>query len=391
MIYRFDRCALDVARHELRRDGEEVPLEPQVFALLQLLAERPGALVSRDDLVARVWQGRIVSEATIAARINAARRAVGDDGRAQRVIRTVPRCGIRLVAEVSAEPAGADRAPSGEAQRVYMTRSRDGTALAYATTGAGPPLLRGSHWLTHLELDWHSPVWRPFLDALGRDFAVTRWDQRGTGMSARDVDDFGLERMTDDLEAVADAAGLDRFPVFAVSQAVPVAVNFAVRRPERVTRLVLYGGYATGRAVHDGAEQAEGVAFETMVRSGWGRPDSAFVRAFSTMFMPDATPEQIDSFVDIQLASASGEVAARLRRATHAFDVRDRLGAVRAPTLVVHVRGDAVQPVARGQDLAAGIPGAEFLMLEGRNHVPLPPDPAAAAVLAAVRRFVLGA
>lgn len=394
MIYRFDRCELDVERHAFTVDGREVPLEPQVFSLLRLLAERPGIVLSRDTLVDEIWGGRIVSEATISSRINAARRAVGDDGKAQRIIRTVPRCGIKLVCPVTSISSGLqpEPAPPGpERQHVHMTRSKDGTLLAYATTGSGPPLLRGSHWLTHLERDWHSPVWRPLLDALGRDFAVTRWDQRGTGLSARDVDRFDLEAMIDDLEAVADAAGLARFPIFAVSQAVPAAIGFAARRPERVSRLVLYGGYAVGRALRaDRTSRAEAEAFQTLVRSGWGRPDSAFIRAFSTMFMPDATPAQLDDFVALQLASASGETAARLREATLRYDVRDRLAAIRAPCLVVHVRGDAVQPPSQAQELAAGIPGAELLMLEGRNHAPLPQDPAWQALIDANRRFLLG-
>jgi DNA-binding winged helix-turn-helix (wHTH) protein/pimeloyl-ACP methyl ester carboxylesterase len=392
LIYRFGSCELDDVRHAFRRQGVAKSLEPQVFDLLHLLLRQPGALVTRDTLIDQVWGGRIVSDSTIAARINAARRAVGDDGRVQRVIRTVSRRGIQLICEVEiGEEAAPPRtaAPADAAQRVRFARSRDDTLIAYATTGRGVPLMRGGHWLTHLEQDWRSPVCRPLLDALGRDFAVTRYDQRGTGLSTRDIARLDLEAMTDDLAAVADAAGLDRFPIYAASQAVPVAVNFAARHPDRVSRLVLYGGYVVGRGLRDdAAERAEGEAFLTMVRSGWGSPHSAFIRAFSTLFMPDASSEQIDSFVQIQLASAGPSLAARLREAIGLFDVSHRLGEVRAPTLVIHPRNDTVHRLDQGLALAAGVPGAELLVLESRNHIPLPQDPAFGELTAAIRDFL---
>lgn len=385
MLYRFGCCELDTTRHVLRRDGREQAVEPQVFDLLHLMLRHPGDLVSRDALIETVWGGRIVSEATIDARINAARRAIGDDGRAQAVIRTVPRRGYRLIVPV--ETGAAVPHAGSPAQRVRLARSADGTLIAHATTGAGPPLLRAGHWLTHLELDWASPVWRPLLDALGADFAVTRYDQRGTGLSAREVARFDLEAMTDDLEAVADAAGLDRFPIFAASQAVPVAIAFAARRPERVSALALYGGFALGRMARGSEDAEEGAAVLTLVRRGWGRPGSAFAKAFATLFMPGATREQIDSFVAMQHASADPETALRLRAAIDRFDVRDRLDRVRAPTLVIHARSEAVQPLDQARVLAAGISGAELRVLESINHVPLPQDPAWAELVAAVRSF----
>lgn len=392
MIYRFDQCELDDVRHQFRRNGTVEHIEPQVFDLLLALLQRPGDLISRDALVDAVWQGRIVSEATIAARISAARKAVGDTGKDQRIIVTVPRRGIRLACAV-ATCGGAPRSetePKMEgSQHVRFARSVDGTALAYATTGKGPPLLRGGHWLTHLELDWHNPVWRPLLSELGQDFSVTRWDQRGTGLSPRDAQDFDLERMTDDMEAVADAAGLTRFGIFAVSQSVPAAVNFAVRHPDRVSGMVLYGGFVAGLAVRGTPDQiARNEAFQTLVRDGWGNPESAMVQAFSTMFMPDATGEQLMSFVRMQLESASAETVISLRRAIAHYDIETLLPKVEVPTLVVHAQHDTVQPARQGQRLAAGIPGAELLMLDSRNHVPLPQDPAFDMLVSAVKAFL---
>jgi pimeloyl-ACP methyl ester carboxylesterase len=391
MIYRFADCELDVARHALRRDGADQPVEPQVFDLIHLLLTRPGELVTRDALIEAVWGGRIVSDAAIDARIAAARRAVGDDGSRQAVIRTIPRRGVRLACPVHAAPQAAPTPAQGHPpaaidQRVRFARSADGTLVAYSTTGRGPPLLRAGHWLTHLELDWMSPVWRPLLEALGADFSVTRFDQRGTGLSGRDPARFDLTALTDDLAAVADAAGLDRFPVFAASQGVPVALAYATRHPDRVSALLLYGGFALGRLARSPEERAESEAFQTLIRTGWGRPGSPFVTAFATLYMPDATRAQIDSFVAMQLASASAETAVRLRQAIDSLDVRDLLGSVRAPTLVVHARNDGVQPLDEARRLAAGIPGAELLVLESRNHAPLPQDPAWAELVAAIRQ-----
>ncbi|NBC96403.1 MAG: hypothetical protein GVY27_08625 [Deinococcus-Thermus bacterium] len=190
MRYRFGPFELDLDAHRLRRDGADVPLEPQVFDLLVLLVRRAGDLVHRDAIVATVWGGRAVSEATISSRIAVLRRALGDDGRRQAIVQTVPRRGLRFVAPVEAvdttetggrvAPAGpAGRSgPDAAAQTVRMARSFDGTRIAWATTGAGPPLLRAGHFLTHLEHDWQSPIWRPLLDRLGRSFALTRYDQR---------------------------------------------------------------------------------------------------------------------------------------------------------------------------------------------------------------------
>ena len=308
------------------------------------------------------------------------------------MLRTVPRRGIQMVCPVTVSDApNAPADPARPEQRVRFARSRDGTLIAYATTGHGPPLLRGSHWLTHLEHDWRSPVWRPFLDALGASFSVTRYDQRGSGLSARSVDRLDLEAMTDDLEAVADASGLDRFPIYAGSQGVPVALAFAARRPERVTRMVLYGGYALGRALREDSDQrAEGAAFLTLLKTGWGKPGSAFMTAFTAVFMPEATREQTEFFVAMQLASADAGYPVRLRTAIDRFDVRELLPRIRAPVLVVHARNDAVHPLDQACQLAAGIPGAELLVLEGNNHIVLPQDPAFPVLVKAITAFAGG-
>lgn len=393
MIYRFGNCELDTARHELRVDGRPRATEPQVFDLLRHMVENRGRLISRDELVEAVWQGRIVSDAAISARINAARQAVGDDGTRQKVIRTVPRRGFRLVAGVEAceDEAAARGTGGGPAhQKVRFCTSRDGTRIAYATTGSGYPLLRAGHWLTHLEHDWQSPLRRLFLDELGRNFAVTRYDQRGNGLSDWAVNDFSLEAFVDDLEAVADAAGLERFAIYGTSQGTPIAIAYAARRPERVSHLVLHGGFVVGRTGRaSAAEREQGEALQTLMRHGWGKAGSPFIQAFTSIYAPEANEQQVRKLVEMQQYSTSPENAVRLRAAVDAFDVSDLLGHIAAPTLVIHARNDAVHPLDQGRRLAAGIAGAEFMLLESPNHVLLPQEPAWSELLEAIRSFVL--
>lgn len=391
MIYRFGTCELDLDRHLFHRNGAEIPLEPQVFDLLALLVANRGNLVDRDRVMEEVWGGRIVSEATVSSRINSVRRSIGDDGKAQAMLQTVPRRGFRFVAEIVEEVEPCDPAcPSRHEteQAIRMTLSRDGTRLAYATTGAGPPLMRAGHFLTHLDHDWNSPVWRPMLDRLGTGYAVTRYDQRGTGLSDAVVPSLALTYLVDDMKAVADAAGLDRFPIFAQSQGVPVAIAFAVRYPDRVSSMVLYGGFARGRTLREtAAEQQTAEAMLTIIRQGWGRSGTAFARAFSTLYMPGATKQQLDHMTELQLASATPDNAVALRRAIDEFDVLDLLAGVACPTLVLHVRDDAVQPVEQAGVLAAGIPGAELHVMSGANHVPLPQDPCWSDLLGRTEAF----
>jgi pimeloyl-ACP methyl ester carboxylesterase len=388
MRYLFDCCELDVDTHELRRAGAVQPVQPQVFDLLRHLVSNPDRLITRDELIEQIWGGRIVSEAAIDSRINAARRAVGDDGVRQSVIRTVARRGIRFVATVQREGGAAPaQAP---VQTVRCCRSTDGTRLAYALSGTGPALLRAGHWLTHLEHDWRSPIWQPVLETLGRSATVIRYDQRGTGLSKHPVEVFGLDAFVADLGAVADAVGLDRFPIYATSQGVPVAIEYAARHPERVSGLILHGGFAKGRLLRSEIERAQGEAYITLMRHGWAEEGSQFLQAFASIFIPDGTPEQIRSLVELQRISTNAETAVRLRRTFDSLDVTHRLAEVATPALVIHGRNDGVHPLAQSMEMAATLPNAELLVLETRNHVIPTHDPVWPEFLAAVQRFLAG-
>lgn len=396
MRYRFGRHELGTDSVELRSDGVPRPLEPQVFDLLRLMLESAGRLVTHDELIDKVWAGRIVSDSAIAARISAARAALGDDGTRQEFIRTVPKRGFRFVAPVERleETARRDvlpRAVADRRQRVGFCRSHDGTRVAYATSGAGSPMVKAGHWLTHLEHDWQSPIWAPFLDALGSRFQLLRYDQRGNGLSDRDVRRLSLDAFVEDLEAVVDAAGLDSFALYGSSQGVPIAIAYATRHPERVSHLILQGGYHQGRLVRStAAEREQGEAMLTLIRHGWGKPDSPFIKAFASIFMPEASREQIASMAALQNLTTTPEGAAALRKAIDELSVTHLLGKVSVPTLVLHARDDGVQPLDQGRELAAGIVGAEFVMLDSSSHITAPGDRAWDAMFGAIERFVGG-
>lgn len=389
MRFFFADCVLDIACHSFSRGGNTLLIEPQVFDLLHLLVRRAGQLVTKDDLVDTVWEGRIVSDATIGARINAARKAVGDNGKDQKVIRTIPRRGLSLVAQVSTDVVETRISDMTAKQVVRFATSQDGTQIAYATSGKGPPLLRAGHFLTHLRRDWEGSVYQPTIAALSAAHALVRYDQRGTGLSQTDVDDLSLEAYANDMLAVADAAGLERFPIFATSQGVPVSVYFAATYPKRVSRLVFFGGFAQGRMVRDEVSSRDDAeALMTLINKGWGKPDSAFMSAFVSLFCPEASREERASIAESQIASATPEMAARIRRTIDQFDVSDILRDVHAPTLILHASGDAIHPLSQGRLLAAGIEGSEFQMVESNNHLLLKSSPAWDEMILATLEFI---
>lgn len=258
-------------------------------------------------------------------------------------------------------------------QEVRFCRTDDGVRLAWARHGSGPPLLIVSCWLSHLQHDWQSPVWRHFLDDLGEVATVVRYDERGFGLSEWEVADFSLERRLADLETLVEAVGLERFAVLGMSGGAPVAVAYANAHPERVSRLVLYGGMAGGGIQQE--DEAAEEAFLAMIRAGWAQPDPLFRRVFTNAFIPDATEQQMAWMDELQRTSTNTENAVCSRIARHAVDVRDLLPTIAAPTLVLHAEGDRVAP-GWGPRLAAAIPDARLVMLDSRNHVLLADEPA---------------
>jgi pimeloyl-ACP methyl ester carboxylesterase len=244
--------------------------------------------------------------------------------------------------------------------------------------GDGFPLVKTGNWMTHLEFDFQSPIWRHLYRELSREHALIRYDARGNGLSDREVEDVSFETFVSDLESVVDAAGLKRFALLGISQGCAVAVAYAVRHPERVTHLILYGGFALGWAkrASSAAQKEERAAMMTLMRLGWGQENPAFRQLFTSQFIPDATKEQADWFNELQRISTSPEDAVRNSVANGDVDVRALLAQVAIPTLVMHAREDACVPFDEGRRLAAGIPGARFVPLPSRNHLFLENEPA---------------
>jgi pimeloyl-ACP methyl ester carboxylesterase/DNA-binding CsgD family transcriptional regulator len=273
-------------------------------------------------------------------------------------------------------------------QQIRFCIASDGARLAYAVHGSGPPIVRVATWLTHLEFDWDSPVWRHWLEELGRRHTVIRYDERGCGLSDRTADDVSLEAWVADLEAVVAAAGLDRFAVLGVSQGAAIGVVYAARHPERVTELVLYGGYARGRRLRSPEGHAQENALISAIRAGWDDPTPTFRRVFSMLFLPDGSPEQMAWYDDLLRHSASAEMAARLYEARGSLDVVEFAPRVSAKTLVVHARDDRVVPAEEGRLLASLIPEAELALLESANHILLADEPAWPAFLSQLDDFL---
>jgi pimeloyl-ACP methyl ester carboxylesterase/DNA-binding CsgD family transcriptional regulator len=262
-------------------------------------------------------------------------------------------------------------------QRIRYLRTRDGIKIAWADAGAGPLLVKAANWLSHLEYEWESPVWRHWLQFFCSHFRFIRYDERGCGMTDWDVGDIRFEDWVTDLEDVIDAAEV-REPVslFGVSQGAAAAIAYAVRHPERVARLVLYGGYARGWAQRGMAEGArEYRAIIELVRVGWGKDNPAFRQVFTSRFVPGANDRQIEWFNELCRRTMSPENAARLLELRADINVADLLGSVRAPTLVLHARDDVVSPVSEGRFLAAQIPGAQYVELDSANHILLEREP----------------
>ena len=283
----------------------------------------------------------------------------------------------------------APRARALRAQRIGFCQARDGAKIACATVGSGPPLLKAANWLNHLEFDWASPIWGRSFATIAGYRTFIRYDERGCGLSDWDVADLSFDAFVDDLEAVATALGLDRFPLLGISQGCAVSIEYAVRHPERVTGLVLVSGYAAGwRLLASPEEQARREAVMKLTEVGWGTDNPAYRHIFSQTFMPDASAEDLAWFDEFQRLTTSPGNAARFQEAFGHIDVRDRLALVKAPTLVVHSVHDQRIPLDQGRSVAAGIPGARFIPLESRNHILVDHEPAWRVCVEAVAQFL---
>jgi pimeloyl-ACP methyl ester carboxylesterase/DNA-binding winged helix-turn-helix (wHTH) protein len=378
-VYLFGPFRLEVGERRLLREGELVPLLGKAFDTLVLLVEGANALQKQHVLMDRLWPDVAVEQNNLQQNVSLVRRALANARGVE--IETVRGQGYRLNAAVredapfpqaTAQPAGAS---SG--QSMHFCTAKDGARLAYGRSGDGPPLVKAASWLSHLEHDWGSPVWKHWLARLSRDHELVRYDARGNGLSDRKPPAISFAEFVYDLGAVFDAAGVRRAPLLGISQGAAVSVAYAARNPDRVSALVLIGGCVRGWRTKGHAELASSFeALMLLMRQGWGKEHAAFRQIFTTTFFPDATREQMDWFNELQRRTASPETAVAMLSALGDVDVRECLSRIDVPTLVVHSQGDAVVPFSDGVELAAGIRGARFLPLDSKNHVLLESEPA---------------
>jgi class 3 adenylate cyclase/pimeloyl-ACP methyl ester carboxylesterase len=274
-------------------------------------------------------------------------------------------------------------------QQVMFCTAADGVQIACSSVGRGPILFKAPNWLNHIEYEWRSPVWGPFLREIARHNQLVRFDQRGNGLSDWDVEEISEDAMISDMATVADAMGLERFALLGVSQGCGFAIRYAVENPERVSCLVLVGGYVRGRLKRGSADQEEVArAAKIMIRQGWGSPNPAYRHFFTESFIPDATHEQKRSFDELQRLTTTAENAERIWDMNVCVEVSELARQVRAPTVVLHCRHDQMCPLAEGRRMAGLIPGARFVELEGANHVVIEGTPAFDQLLGEVRPFL---
>jgi class 3 adenylate cyclase/pimeloyl-ACP methyl ester carboxylesterase len=348
-----------------------------IAARLEGIAERGGVCISRQILD------------QIDGRIEAPVRELGRQ-RLKNIKRPIEAYSMNLHGDESA--SSRFLAEAELKQDIRYCTAPDGVRLAYAKVGSGQPLLKSAHWLSHLEYEWELPVQRYLLLGLAKRFTFVRYDPRGNGMSDWDVGGITLDAWVSDMEAVANSAGLDRFVLFGNSQGCAVSIAFAVKHPERVSHLILYGGFATGmkKQATTSEDRERYAAMARLVQLGWGLDDPTFRQIFTSSMMPSATREQQDAFNELQRLSASAECALRYMETVADLDVRALLPQIKVPTLVLHTRGDQRVPVALGRELAVGIPNARFVGLPGRDHIPLEQDPGLPVLFEEVERFVTG-
>jgi pimeloyl-ACP methyl ester carboxylesterase/DNA-binding CsgD family transcriptional regulator len=273
-------------------------------------------------------------------------------------------------------------------QQVRFCKSADGTTIAYAISGKGPPLVMSTTWVTHLEHSVESLTWKSWLESLNREYTLIRYDMRGCGLSDREAGDFCFQRWVEDLEAVVDAAGVERFALLGVCSGGPTALAYAAAHPQRVSELVLYGTYARGRFRRDTDQVEKGKVLLDMMRLGWAQENHPFLQGWASAFQPGGTKEHLRSWCALQRASTRAETATSLLRTASDLDLSTVTSRVRCPMLVVHVERDAVAPAVEGRLLASLLADARFVQLDSDNHILLGDEPAWARFLAEMRAFL---
>jgi len=376
----FGPFLLDVNERRFLRNGDEIRLRGKLFDTLCVFVENPGRLLRKDELLQAVWPDTIVEENNLDHCISQLRKVFGTTNN---FIETVPRQGYRFTPEVkfAAGPRLVnlessptfDDAPDQEIR--YFTAS-DGVRLAYTVGGDGPPLVRAIDWINHLDFEWRNPFLRHWFAEIMRHNTFLRYDQRGSGLSDWNIVDFSFERSVHDFEELIAAAGFDKFSIMGSCQGGAIAISYAARHPERVSKLILVGAFASGWPSQGSMAVEQFNAMLTLIRLGWGRDNPAFRQLWTTLFRPDATPEEVEWMNELQRITASPENAARMLAEFPKVNVVDMLPKVCCPTLVIHSREDAVVPIQEGRLIASRIRGSRFVELASPSHQVDPGKPA---------------
>jgi len=386
--YEFGPFRLEPKEHRLVREGCAVPLTGKAFATLCALVQQHGTLIPKQDLLNAVWPDSVVEENSLDRNISALRKALGEQASGESFIETVPRAGYRFVAavrELASQANGAHAsatdgsAPDSAArQDIRFCMTADKVRLAYSRIGSGYPLVRVANCFNHLDFEWESPIWQHYVRDLAKGHSIVRYDGRGNGISEWNVEDISFDAWVNDLGTVVDAAGLDEVAILGMSQGAAVAIAYAVRYPERVSHLILCGGYSRGVNHREKPDaKAARQALETLVEVNWGKSNPAYFQMVTSMYIPEhTTPEDQQFFKDLQSVSVSTANLVKFMRACDAIDVRPLLPSLSVPTIVFHSDRDRIAPPEEGRILAAEIPGAKFVPLSSANHLLLAEEPA---------------
>lgn len=261
-------------------------------------------------------------------------------------------------------------------QTIQFTKTPDNVKLAYGISGSGPMLVKCANWLNHLEYDWESPVWKHCFEFLSDNFTLLRYDERGCGMSDWEFEKSGFDQWVDDLEVIVDANELDKFPLLGISRGAPVAIEYALRHPEKVSHLILYGGFLLGRAKRDSQDAKKQELFMSVIEAGWEDQSPAFRQLFASLFIPNGSKEHRDWFAKLCQVTANTKNALEIQRITASIDIRSKVSQLNVPTLVMHAKDDAMVPLSAGRYMATEIPGAQFVQLDSENHLLLEDEPA---------------
>jgi len=385
IVYEFGPFRFEQKEHRLVCGGNSIRLTGKAFDTLSVLIERHGTLVSKQDLMNAVWPEITVEENNLDRNISTLRKVLGDKATGGQFIETVPRMGYRFVAPVTEIASNAIASIAGGRELQILSRQEirfcvtaDKVRIAYATVGSGHPLLKVANCFNHLDFEWESPIWRHWVRDLAKGHSIVRYDGRGNGLSEWNVEDISFEAWVHDLETVVDAARLYKFALMGISQGAAVAIAYAVRHPERVSHLILCGGYSRGANYRERPDAVEvRHALETLVQLNWGKSNPTFFQLVTSLYIPErATVEEQGWFKDLQLKSVSPANLVKFMRACDEINVRPLLPSVSVPTLVFHSDRDHVAPPEEGRILAAEIPRARFVPLASANHLLLAEEPA---------------